>query len=278
MAAKPINTNARARSQSTTRKNPQFSPFYTQARRRFRSVHQEQTEFFTSERHVIPDNNYADQRDSKQVNPWRLVERVSALALDQTRVKFLSVCVLWVFSHTTYICYLCNSLYVWIYICVYNDQMRTAYGVLVYCLNIGIDPPNVVRTQPCASLECWTGMYALVSVYCWLSLSEERRFEICVHIYVCLHMYVYVCMCVYVRVCMYVDPFATSPRKAIKSITQKLQHQYERWQPRVIYECQPLWCVCVYDTYQRNHVCMYVCVCVIHRRDINLWKILQQKR
>ena len=32
---------------------------------------------------------------------------------------------------------------------------------LVLCLNIGVDPPGVVRTKPCATLECWADPLAL---------------------------------------------------------------------------------------------------------------------
>ncbi|OSX80246.1 hypothetical protein BU14_0056s0029 [Porphyra umbilicalis] len=33
--------------------------------------------------------------------------------------------------------------------------MKTASVVLVLCLNLGIDPPDVVKPDPCARLECW---------------------------------------------------------------------------------------------------------------------------
>jgi hypothetical protein len=36
-------------------------------------------------------------------------------------------------------------------------QTKTGGFALVYCLNIGIDPPDVVKTDPCARLECWLG-------------------------------------------------------------------------------------------------------------------------
>ena len=35
--------------------------------------------------------------------------------------------------------------------------MRTVNVVLSLCLNIGVDPPDVVKTDPCARLECWLG-------------------------------------------------------------------------------------------------------------------------
>ena len=33
--------------------------------------------------------------------------------------------------------------------------MKTGFGVLVMALNIGIDPPNEIKTDPCARVECW---------------------------------------------------------------------------------------------------------------------------
>ena len=40
---------------------------------------------------------------------------------------------------------------------VYFLQMKTVSVALVLCLNIGVDPPDVVKTDPCARLECWIG-------------------------------------------------------------------------------------------------------------------------
>lgn len=44
--------------------------------------------------------------------------------------------------------------------------MKTVSVALVLCLNIGVDPPDLVKTDPCARLECWFGMdHALYLVY-----------------------------------------------------------------------------------------------------------------
>ena len=29
------------------------------------------------------------------------------------------------------------------------------------CLNIGVDPPDVVKTNPCARKECWIGIVCI---------------------------------------------------------------------------------------------------------------------
>eukprot|EP01135_Chromosphaera_perkinsii_P005237 Nk52_evm6s327 gene=Nk52_evmTU6s327 len=36
-----------------------------------------------------------------------------------------------------------------------RERMKTVSVALVLCLNIGVDPPDVVKTSPCARLECW---------------------------------------------------------------------------------------------------------------------------
>jgi regulatory associated protein of mTOR len=33
--------------------------------------------------------------------------------------------------------------------------MKTVSVALVLCLNIGVDPPDVVKIEPCARLEAW---------------------------------------------------------------------------------------------------------------------------
>lgn len=48
------------------------------------------------------------------------------------------------------------------YDCLMNCcfQMKTVSVALVLCLNVGVDPPDIVKTQPCARLECWIGIYS----------------------------------------------------------------------------------------------------------------------
>lgn len=36
--------------------------------------------------------------------------------------------------------------------------MKTVSVALVLCLNVGVDPPDVFKIQPCARLECWIGI------------------------------------------------------------------------------------------------------------------------
>lgn len=36
-----------------------------------------------------------------------------------------------------------------------KERLKTVSVALVVCLNIGVDPPDLVKTDPCAKLECW---------------------------------------------------------------------------------------------------------------------------
>lgn len=36
-----------------------------------------------------------------------------------------------------------------------KEKMKTVSAALVLCLNIGVDPPDIVKTNQCSKLECW---------------------------------------------------------------------------------------------------------------------------
>lgn len=36
-----------------------------------------------------------------------------------------------------------------------KERLKTTAVALVMCLNIGVDPPDVIKISPCARLECW---------------------------------------------------------------------------------------------------------------------------
>ena len=81
--------------------------------------------------------------------------------------------------------------------------MRTVAVILTYCLNIGVDPPDVVKTDPCARMECWIGTYVRMCVWC------------CV-------MWLLACMCVYTSTnsaLQYVRPFKASMNVRIRTMT-----------------------------------------------------------
>ncbi|XP_074648053.1 regulatory-associated protein of mTOR-like isoform X2 [Tubulanus polymorphus] len=49
-----------------------------------------------------------------------------------------------------------------------KDRMKTVSVALVLCLNVGVDPPDVVKTSPCARMECWIDP---------LSMSPQKSLE-----------------------------------------------------------------------------------------------------
>lgn len=62
--------------------------------------------------------------------------------------------------------------------------MKTVSVALVMCLNIGVDPPDVIKTTPCARLECWVGTYiilTLILVIITHSISYFQTLLACLH-------------------------------------------------------------------------------------------------
>ena len=42
-----------------------------------------------------------------------------------------------------------------------KERLKTVSVALVLCLNIGIEPPDVTKTLPCAKLEAWIDPFSL---------------------------------------------------------------------------------------------------------------------
>lgn len=42
-----------------------------------------------------------------------------------------------------------------------KERLKTTAVALVVCLNIGVDPPDVVRVSPCARTECWIDPHSM---------------------------------------------------------------------------------------------------------------------
>uniref|UniRef100_A0A5B6ZMP6 Putative regulatory-associated protein of TOR 1 n=1 Tax=Davidia involucrata TaxID=16924 RepID=A0A5B6ZMP6_DAVIN len=61
-----------------------------------------------------------------------------------------------------------------------KDRMKTGCVALVLCLNISVDPPDVIKITPCARMECWIDPFsmapqkALETIGKTLSLQYER--------------------------------------------------------------------------------------------------------
>ncbi|KAK4532709.1 hypothetical protein CCYA_CCYA13G3566 [Cyanidiococcus yangmingshanensis] len=61
-----------------------------------------------------------------------------------------------------------------------RDRLKTAAVALILCLNVGVDPPDVIKPTPCARMECWIDPFsmspqkALDSIGKALQLQYER--------------------------------------------------------------------------------------------------------
>ncbi|XP_043704845.1 regulatory-associated protein of TOR 1-like isoform X2 [Telopea speciosissima] len=44
-----------------------------------------------------------------------------------------------------------------------KDRMKTGCVALVLCLNINVDPPDVIKISPCARMECWTDPFSMAA-------------------------------------------------------------------------------------------------------------------
>ncbi|CAH2074661.1 unnamed protein product, partial [Thlaspi arvense] len=42
-----------------------------------------------------------------------------------------------------------------------RERMKTRCVALVLCLNIGVDPPDVIKISPCTGLECWIDPFSM---------------------------------------------------------------------------------------------------------------------
>lgn len=42
-----------------------------------------------------------------------------------------------------------------------KDRMKTGCVALVLCLNIGVDPPDIIKISPCARMECWIDPFSM---------------------------------------------------------------------------------------------------------------------
>ncbi len=92
--------------------------------------------------------------------------------------------------------------------------MKTVSAALVMCLNIGVDPPDVVKTSQCSKLECW------ISEFEFFFIRQELNPRIVIII----------------NEIKKKDQTLMTPQKALEMIGIELQKQYERWQPRARYK------------------------------------------
>ena len=61
-----------------------------------------------------------------------------------------------------------------------QQRLKTMQAALILCLNIGCDPPDVVKTNPSANLECWIDPYSMPPSKALEAIGRnlQRQFEI----------------------------------------------------------------------------------------------------
>ena len=115
------------------------------------------------------------------------------------------------------------------------------------CLNVGVDPPDLVKTEPCARLECWFGKQNWAEIRRIQSTSNGffKSFEILLfRIWksrlkltdFCSSQPDLLSRFSLLISCPILDPTSVAPQKALELIGASLQKQYDRWQPKARYK------------------------------------------
>src|ERR1700709_441329 len=56
-----------------------------------------------------------------------------------------------------------------------KDRLKTVSAALAICLNIGVDPPDVIKTKPCAKLEAWIDPESLMGSKALESIGKNLQ-------------------------------------------------------------------------------------------------------
>ncbi|KAL1110721.1 hypothetical protein V6Z11_D02G006200 [Gossypium hirsutum] len=56
-----------------------------------------------------------------------------------------------------------------------KDRMKTGCVALVLCLNISVDPPDVIKISPCARMECWTDPFSMAPQKALETIGKNLR-------------------------------------------------------------------------------------------------------
>ena len=57
-----------------------------------------------------------------------------------------------------------------------KERLKTTAVALVLCLNIGVDPPDIIKISPCARLECWVDPLSMQPPKALDTIGENERF------------------------------------------------------------------------------------------------------
>ncbi|KAJ6845017.1 regulatory-associated protein of TOR 2 isoform X1 [Iris pallida] len=58
-----------------------------------------------------------------------------------------------------------------------KDRMKTGCVALVLCLNIGVDPPDVIKISPCARMECWIDPFSMVATKALETIGKTLQYQ-----------------------------------------------------------------------------------------------------
>ena len=58
-----------------------------------------------------------------------------------------------------------------------KERLKTTAVALVLCLNIGVDPPDVMKISPCARLECWVDPLSMQPPKALDTIGARRLFR-----------------------------------------------------------------------------------------------------
>lgn len=60
-----------------------------------------------------------------------------------------------------------------------KDKLKTTAVALVLCLNIGVDPPDVIKISPCARLECWVDPLSMQPAKALETIGKREQPVVC---------------------------------------------------------------------------------------------------
>jgi regulatory associated protein of mTOR len=74
--------------------------------------------------------------------------------------------------------------------------MKTVSVALVACLNIRVDPPDVIKPSPCARMECWTDPYSMTPAKALEQIGKNleaqyQRWQVMQTMLLCINHYSY---------------------------------------------------------------------------------------
>ncbi|KAM7463906.1 hypothetical protein LguiA_032027 [Lonicera macranthoides] len=58
-----------------------------------------------------------------------------------------------------------------------KDRMKTGCVALVLCLNISVDPPDVIKISPCARMECWIDPFSMPTQKALETIGKTLSFQ-----------------------------------------------------------------------------------------------------